>query len=208
MQPDQPSGYHSGNNNYDFIVNPGAPPKKPLIPKLGGGSFTKKLLFILGGAVIVVMLMWVVGNIIGGSSVNTAEVKSLTQAQQEITRVAEEGAQNATDQELKNAAVSTQLTIASQQKEWMAFLAQYGTEVKEEELELKHNATTDKTLEDAKASSTFDLAFDQTMESYLGQYSNTLKTDFEKSTDATQRTLLKAHYEQTQLLLEQYEKIK
>jgi hypothetical protein len=207
MQPEQPNTGYGPNNQYDFIVNPGSPPKKPLIPKVGGGSFAMKLIFLVGGAVILIILMWIVGNILGGSKVNTADIITLTQMQEEISRVADQG-KDATAQNLKNTAMGTKLSAVSQQQAWLEFLGAEGVEVDDKELALKKNDATDAQLEEAKSSSTFDLAFNEIMETYLQDYADTLKTDFAKAADETERTLLSNHYAQVQLLLKEFSAIK
>lgn len=204
MNPEQQYGPQQ-QNPYDFIMNPGQAPKKTLLPKLGGGSFTKKIILIIAGAVIVVIIMWILGSIFGGSSVNKADVITLTQMQEEIARVSARG-QEATDQAAKNMAINVKLTIQTQQKEWLDFLAVRGTEVKDEQLGLKKNEAADTRLEEAKANNTYDLTFNQTMETYLNQYITQLETDFNKAAITTQKELIQEHYNQTKILLEQIPK--
>lgn len=205
MPPEQQNtGYNPGQ--YDFIVNPEQSPKKPLIPNIGGGSsFKKKIILIVGGALILIVLMWIVGNILGGSRVNTADIVTLVQQQQEIARVSAEGA-NTSRADIRNASANTRLSLYSQQQEWLQFLAQDGTEVDKERRGLLQNATTDQELADARASNTFDTAYLNVMQSYLNDYVSTLQADYRKATSNTGRALLEKHFNQTQILLEQMPK--
>lgn len=198
MDPQQP---YQGNN-YDFIMNPGQAPKKSLIPKVGGGSFARKLMLILGGAFVLIVGMWFVGNMLGGSGVNSAAIISMTQSEQEISRVAAFGSTSG-DGNIRNAAANITYTIATQQQEWLAFLAERGTKVKEDDLNLKLNETADQRLADARANNTFDVAYKEIMHSYLTDYSTTLSTNFDKSTNEAERALLTNHFGEVKLLLEQ-----
>lgn len=200
MQPDQPYAPNQGNQ-YDFIVNPGAP-KKPLIPTLGGGSFTKKIIFIVGGAVLLMAVLWLAVSIFGGSDINKAQLVGLTQVQEEIARVSQKG-EDATDQAVRNVAANTNLSVRTQQKAWLDFLAGYGVKVSPQERALKQNDATDTKLDEAKANNTYDPAFRQIMEKYLNDYLKQLETDTKSAGSAKQKELLKAHYDQTKLLLEQ-----
>lgn len=188
--------------SYDFIMNP-AKPKRSLLPRPGGGSFVNKLLFIVGGAFGLIIIMWIVGTILGGSTVDEQDIVGLTQTQQEVARVAGEG-EDATDQATKNTAKTIQLTLITQQKEWLAFLQQQAdTEVDPEDLALKKNAATDTALQNAHANNTFDKTLLDGLRTFLTQYASELQTVFGETTNPAQQALLTKHYQQTVLLLEQ-----
>lgn len=203
MQPQQPYG---PNNQYDFIVSSGQP-KKSLLPSLGGhSSFTQKIMLIVGGAVVLIIIMWVVGTLLGGGGGNTAELTKLVQQQQEIARVAEQGVQESTRTDVRNVAANTQLSLGSQQQQWLEFLANQGTEVKDEEQQALQNATTDQQLENATTSNSFDQKFLEVMRSHLTDYAATLQTAFSSTGNESEKELLRLHFDQTQLLLEQLPK--
>lgn len=204
MPPQQPYG---PNNQYDFIVSPGGPPKKSLLPSLGGqSSFTQKLIFIIGGAFVLIILMWIIGNILGGSGTNTADLTKLVQQQEEIARVSAEGAEGTSRTDIRNAATNTKLSVTSQQQEVLVFLAGQGTEIKEDQQKALENAATDELLETAKTNNTFDTTFIETMQSYLNDYSAAIQTAFDNASDETEQELLRSHFEQVKLLLEQLPK--
>ena len=195
------------NGQYDFIVNPAGPPKKSLLPSLGGQtSFTKKLIFIIGGAVVLIIVMWIVGNLLGGGGTNTAELTKIVQQQQEIARVSAIGADGTSRSDIRNAAVNTKLTLTSQEQELLQFLANQGAEVKEDQLELLENPTTDTQLETARSNNKFDAAFLEIIRSHLADYASTIQTAFDNSGSDTEQELLRLYYEQVQLLLEQMPK--
>lgn len=201
MPPQQSS---EPNGQYNFIVNPAEPPKNSLLPSLGSqSSFTKKLIFIIGGAVVLIILMWIVGNLLGGGGANTAELTKLVQQQEEIARVSTAGVEDTSRSDIRNAAANTKLTLISQQQELLQFLANQGTEVKEDQLAALENPATDTQLETARSNNQFDAAFLEIIQSHLADYASTIQTVFDNSSSETEQELLRLYYEQVQLLLEQ-----
>jgi len=192
-------------SQYDFIMNPGKPPKKPLVPTLGDGApMTRRILFVVGGGLVLIAVLWVVSTILFGGD-NNAGITKIVQQEEEIARVATEGTE-ASRADIRGAATNTQLSLNSQQQEWLLFLAEGGTEVGEEQQKLLQNAGTDQQLETARANNTFDKTFLDVMRSYLTDYASTLQTTFNATSNVTEQALLKSHFDQTQLLLEQLPK--
>ncbi len=190
------------NNQYDFIVNSGQS-KKPLIPPLGGrSSFTQKIILIVGGALILIIVMWVVGSLLSGGGGNTANATKLVQQEEEIARVATEGAE-ASRTDIRGAAKNIKLSTMSQQQIWLQFLAEGGTEVGEAQQAALQNPATDQQLTAAKSNNTFDSTFLQVMRTYLNDYANTMKAAFDSSKSDTEQELLQAQYGEVLLLLEQ-----
>lgn len=199
-----PPQQSSSGNRYDFIMN--SSQKKPLIPSLGGqSSFTKKLIMIIGGAVILIIVMWVIGSLLGGGG-SSAGITKLIQQEEEIARVATVAEEGTTRSDIKGIAKNIQLSLSSQQQEWLQFLAERGTQVSKEQQLLLQNPATDQQLTTAKSNNTFDKTFLDIMRTYLTDYSNALQTTFTGSKNEAERTLLRAHFDQTQLLLEQLPK--
>lgn len=188
-------------NRYDFIVNPNGSDKKSLF---SSASFGKKMLLIVGGGVVLVIILWVVASLLGGGG-STAGVTKLVQQEEEIARVAAEG-QEATRADIRNAAISIQLTSTSQQQEWQQFLAANGGEVGEDQRAALQNAATDQQLEAAKTNSTFDKTFLQIMQTYLQEYATTMQGNFDDSKSDQEQELLSKQYKEVQLLIEQLPK--
>jgi len=195
------------NNPYDFIMNSGtSQPKRPIplkVPTNGKNGFIVKIALIVGGAIILLIAIMIGSSLLSPDDTNTTGLTSLAQTQNEIIRVATQGAQNGRDQATKNFAVNTNLSVSTQQLRITNYLATKGTKLKSKELGLKESDTTTKQLTQAKATSTFDAAFLQIMQTSLDSYSNDLQKYYESSTSATVKKLLKADYEQTQLLRSQ-----
>ena len=165
---------------------------------------TKIILFVVGGGVLLIVILWVFASIFLGGG-NNENLTKIVQQEEEIARVAAVGA-DTSRADIRGSAINTQLTLKSQQQEWLLFLAENGTEVSEEQRMLLQNATTDQQLELARTNNAFDKTFAEVMRSYLTDYSSTLQDTFNATTNESERELLRAHYNQTQLLLEQLPK--
>lgn len=195
------------HNPYDFIMNPGTPqPKRPIplkVPTNGKNGFIVKIALIAGGAIVLLIAIMIGVSLLSSDDSNTTELTSLAQTQNEIIRVATQGGSSGRDQVTKNFAVNTNLSVSTQQLKIVNYLATKNIKLKPKELGMKESDTTTKQLTQAKATSTFDAAFLQIMQTSLDSYSNDLQKYYESSTSATVKKLLKADYEQTQLLRSQ-----
>lgn len=202
MYPDQ-SPAPKPENNYDFILNPKQPQKRGLFGKLNGDPFITKIAFIVGGAVILMVVLALVVNFFFGSKSNTDSIVSVAQNEQEIVRLSALG-KDASSQQIKNAAINTAVSIKSQQNEWLAFLNKHNREVKLDELNFEKDDSTDKRLKNAEQTSTFDVTYSTVMRSMLETYATSLKTVYDASSNQQERSILNDHYNEAQLLLEQW----
>lgn len=203
MNPEQPAQNASGNN-YDFIVSPGtAVPKQKMSLPFGGNSFLVKIIFLVGGAVLAIIIVTVLINLFFGGRDNTGALVLLTQNEQEIVRVGEQG-KKAASQDIRNAAINTELSVKTHQQDWLTFMSQRGKTVKPGELKLKQDASTDRRLETAEQTSTFDSTYTSVMRTLLESYAKELKTIYDGTSSKQQRTLLGTHYSEVQLLLKQW----
>lgn len=204
MNPDQPGlPPPPPTNHYDFIINPQQQPKRSL-SGISNNPFIMRLVIIIGGAVLMIVIALVV-NLFFGSKTNVDDLVALTQNQQEIIRVSSQS-KDATDQAIKNAAINTEVSLTTQQKEWLAFLNKHGRKVEAKELALKKDAETDKKLTSAKQTSTFDEAYVAILRAQLEAYKNALDAAFAGATNQEEKDLLKKHYTGVELLLQQWPK--
>jgi hypothetical protein len=190
------------HNPYEFILNP-QQPHRPRRLGLGGGSFGMLIGMIVGGALLLMLVVGVAVTLLAGNKANTTDFVGLSQSQQELIRVSHQGATDAVQQTTKNLAITAEYGLQTQQQQVLKYLATHGKDVGKKEIVLKQNAQTDLQFKTAKATSTFDLVYSQTMQNQLTAYANTLKELFSKTTKTTERELLGKYYEQTQLLISQ-----
>lgn len=202
MDQFQQQSHSPVGGSYDFILNPQHPPKKKMFGFGGNSNFLLTIGLIIGGALVCMVIVALVINLLGGSS-NKASFVSIAQTQQELVRVADQGAQSAVQQTTKNLAATIQYGITTQQKQTLAFLARAGETIKDPELRLKQNATTDQQLAAAKSTSTFDATFTQLAQKQLTDYANSLKQVHASAKNQTEKELLSTFYSQTQLIISQ-----
>ncbi len=186
---------------YEFILNPQQQPKKKM--GLGGNNFILTISLIVGGALIFMIILAVILNAVGGKTLSKSDLINLAQSQSELVRVAQGAAATANQQTTKNLAVTIQLSMITEQKRNLDFLAKNGVSVDEKQLALKQNAQTDQQLASAKTTSTFDLVFTQLMQTELEAYARDLKTLNSKAANKTESDLTSDFYKQTQLLIAQ-----
>lgn len=202
MNPEQPSAPIPGSGNYDFIINPQKPSRR-LLGGISNNPLIMKIVFVAVGAVVLIIIIAVVANILFGTKTNISGLVAITQTEQELVRLSGQS-KDATAQAIKNAAVNTEVSIKSQQKQWLAFLDKQGRKVETAELAIKKNDETDKKLTTAKQTSTFDETYTLIMRSQLETYAGALESARNAATSAQERKLLETHQQQVDLLLMQW----
>lgn len=200
MDPYQQYQAPQPGSPYDFILSPQKPPQKKV--GLGGNNLVLTLAIIIGGAFIFMIIMVVVLNAVGGKKLSKTDMIGLAQTQNELIRVAQSSTV-ATQQTTRNLAVTIQLSMITEQKQALDFLAKNKVKVDQKQLALKQNALTDQQLASAKTTSTFDLVFSQLMQTQLESYAKDLKQLNSKATSKTESDLTSTFYAQTQLLISQ-----
>lgn len=190
-------------NQYDFILNPQKPQKRNVLGGIGGDPFISKILFIVGGAVVLMVMAALFINLLFGSKTNVETLVALAQTEQEIVRLSSMG-EDAADQSIRNAAITSQLSVTSHQRIWLATLNKHNRQIEDKELSLKRDASTDKKLTTARQTSTFDTTYATVMRSKLEAYATVLKTAHQGSSDAKDRAALSSQYDDVQLLLKQW----
>jgi hypothetical protein len=204
MNPEQQLPPPPGGGNYDFIMNPGKPPKGGKgLGAVANNRFIMILVAIVGSAVVLMIAIALILNVFVGSKTNLADLVTITQTEQELIRVSKQS-KYASDQAIRNAAMSTELTLETQKQEWLTFLAKYGQKVDDKRLALKKDTATDKRLTNAKQTSTYDSTYTLIMRSQLEAYGASLQDAYNNATNKQERTLLRRHYQQVQLLLKQW----
>ncbi len=201
MDPYQQYQAPQPGSPYEFILNPSKPPKKKI--GFGGNNFVLTLAVIIGGAFLFMIILTVILNAVGGKTLSKTDLIGLAQTENELVRISQQATASATQQTTKNLAVTIQLSMTTQQKKDLDFLAANGVKVDTKQLSLKQNATTDQQLASAKTTSTFDLVFSQLIQSQLQDYAKSLKQLNSVAANKTESDLTSTFYGQTQLLIAQ-----
>lgn len=196
--------HNSDQNPYDFIMNPGAAPvKKPL--GLGGkNSFFVKIGLIAGGAIVFMIVAAIVINTLTADKTNTADLETLAATQTEIARVASKGTSGSSSTvTVRSFAVSTQLTMLTQQHATVNFLATKNIKMNTKKLSAAVNSQTDAKLQAASSSSTFDTVFVGVMKEQLANYLSSLETYYKNATNNDVKAMIQTDFQQTQMLQQQ-----
>lgn len=189
-------------NPYDFIMND--PPKK----KAGLGGFTGKqriMAMIIGAGVVLIVIMLGLSLVFGGGTNTTEELVSLAQEQTELIRVADVGVEKARTTEGKNLAVTASLSITTSRAKVIEILGKHRRKLKNQQLELKKSAETDKALETAGLNNRFDETFIKVMNDGLKKYQAHLKQIYDMTASSSEKQILSDAFSAAGLLLGEQE---
>lgn len=186
--------------DYNFILNPETPPKKAVI---GGNSMAARIAIVAGGLVVLAIIALVIMKLLsGGSGFDKPSLLSVAQDQTAMVQLLSSTAPTLTNANIKNAATTTQLTLGTQQAELLSYLATHKYKPNQKALALKVSSQDQKQLQDASTSSNLDSTLKTVLNDKLTVYQRDLTTAFNKA-GPQGKELLKNHYDQTTLLLQQ-----
>jgi hypothetical protein len=156
------------------------------------------------GGLVLVVLFWVFIALISGSSKsNTTSLVALAQQQNEIARVSAESAQNAVLQPTQTFAITTSLSLLSEQRAFLAYLRSLGSVPTSSILQAAHNSKTDAALKLAQTNNNYDQTYIALTQSELTSYEYNLKQTLAGTKIIKARQLLETAYQQAQLLIQQ-----
>lgn len=196
--PQQPAP----QGQYDFIVNPVAPPKK--IKLAPGNSLPMRILIVLGGLFILAIIAAVAVSVLGksGGAGDKAAILSVAQDQTELIRLSTSGVENSTSQRNKNFSSTTKISITSSQKKLLAFASAKKIKIDPKALPAKQSSDIDTQLATAKSASTYDVVYTGVMKQQLTKYQQDLGLAY-KSAGTAGKSLLQSEYKSADLLLTQ-----
>lgn len=179
--------------NYDFIMNPGQKPGKSLLP--GGNGMQQRIIVAAGGLVLLVVIALIVMSLLSsGGKEDRAQLVKIAQTQAEIIRVSQLGNERARQAASKNLAITTDLSLRSDQAELTAALAKQGIKISEADLVGGKNTKTDTALTAAEQSNQFDTVFAQTLRAQLTNYQKQLSQAYEAATSKALKTVLEKQF--------------
>jgi hypothetical protein len=207
MPPLQPYGNTpAGPNpdNYDFIVNYGKHRHPNQLFSINNSSLKTRLMVAGAGGIFLIIIIWILVALItssGGTA--TTPLVSITQQQNEMARVSLAASQVATEQPTQNFAITTELSLLTEQQAFINFLHGLGSSPSSSVLQATRNSGTDSTLLTAKNNGTYDQTYLTIAKSELTTYEHSLQQAYPKTSSMTERQLLSTAYNQAQLLLQQ-----
>lgn len=181
---------------YDFILN-----HSPQKPSRFGGSLRNRIIIVVGGVMVLLVAVLVLTSLLGGGG-NAKSLVELSQQQQELIRVAGIGVnQVGAAQSTQNLAITTQLAVQTDQTKTLAQLKKTGHKVKQAELNLKKNTSTDQQLTTAAQNNGFDAAFIAALQTQLKSYRTSLQQAYKGTTRQSDRKLLQASFNNATYLI-------
>ena len=186
-------------NRYDFIMNPNNPQAKPLIP-VASGSKKNRIIAVAAGAVFLLIIGGIFFNFL--SNAGKADTEALIRAakqQQELIRIADIGIEKSRGQQAKNLAVTTKLSLASEQDDMQNAIKAAGLNPKKV-LTGSANAQTTQQLTTAEQNNRFDEEFIKVMTESLTSYQRSVKAAYDGATSKKLKEALATQYKSANAL--------
>lgn len=191
-----------GPEPYDFIRNYGT--NKQRVPLLSGTSLKNRILIVVGGVMVLLLLVWVFAAIVSrASNASAAALIALAQRQTELARISQQPVQRATAAATQTFAVTTQLSLLTDQQTFVSFLSHHGISVSAKTLQATANAQTDAALQTAQTAGTYDQTYISIAQSELTSYEQALKQTYTSAKNLSERQLLSQAYDNAKLLSQQ-----
>lgn len=206
MQPDTPPApppmqQMPQSNPYEFITNP-AQQQKPKL-SLPGGKNDKlmRVVVILVGIVILISLIMFGMNLLGSSKQkNINQLVTVAQKQTELIRITEIGIKKAKTKEAKDLAMTTKLTLISQQSVLSDAVKKAGSKLDSKVLVLGKDSKTDQLLTQAEQSNNFDEVFLEKLKSELTEYAQSVKNAYDTTTSTKTKEALEIQFNNAVIL--------
>ena len=199
-----PSASNGGHNPYEFIVAQTQPQSKQSIRN---GSTIKKIILFFTGLAVLIVLAIVAFNYLVPKDPTLQVLTSNVQEQHEILRVTALAISGASNSDLKDFLVNTDMTIRTDKTSTLEYLATQKITIPQKELGLKTDSTISKLFSDARATNRQDVVKYETMHKILTTYRNNLNTAYASATNVNAKNLLKTNYDHVSSLLTQADKI-
>lgn len=205
MQPNQvpqaPPPYQpatQSQNPYEFITSSGQP-KKRLLPS---GSAKGRIITVLIGIAVLSVIAILVSSLLNRGGANLkADYTTLAQQQTELIRISDIGVSKARQSQARNLAITTKLSLVSQQPETLKLAKKAGADTKTKALTLGKDEKTTALLTNADQSNQFDSVFIQTTQAKLKTYQQSLKKVYDGTSSKSTKTTMSKYYDEVTLLI-------
>lgn len=184
------------SSQYDFITNPGKPPKRSLF---GGSSTTSllvKIVIVLLGLVMVI----IIGSLFFGGKSDKQALLPVLQKQSSIVATAKLGVEDGGSTQTKAFGSSVQLATTSQQQTLVAQLSKTA-KLKDKDYAAGVPSSIKTQLDSAQKNGRFDEAFITALRQELTEYQQVIKTANGGVSSKTTKALLAKDYASTTTLL-------
>jgi ABC-type Na+ efflux pump permease subunit len=170
--------------DFNFILNPNQPQKRAVNP----GSMKQRILVVVIGLVLLLIIGSIAFTLLANAGKeNTTGLIDILADQQEVIRIAGKG-DKATSQDVRDLAITTKLTVTTDQLALKAYVTKKVGKLNETLLAAKKNTKTDAALDTALASGQYDDVYQKSLNATLSQYIKDLQT--ESKTDKNAKPIL------------------
>lgn len=200
MQPQQPAPTVSGpSGQYDFIVNAG---KGPSNNWLVTAPLKTRVIVVAVGGLVLLLILWIGFALLTASASGSVQnFTTLAQEQTELMRISQDPAHNATLEPTQSFAQTTELSVTSDRRVFLAYLKELGSDPTTQVLAAQHSSTSDAQLAAAKQAGTYDQTYVTITLKELTTYAGGLKRAFDATSNPKERQLLRNAYQHAQLLI-------
>jgi len=195
MEPYQQSA-NPAPAQYDFITNPGKPPKKSLF---GGGKNSLLVMIIAGLGLLTLIIL--LGSLLFGGASDKDQLLILAKKQSEVIAVAQLGAEDGGTNQTLSFALAVQLAVTSEQQGVINQINKSG-KVKAKDYTALPSAEVTTQLEAAQRNGRFDEVFVNVMRQELNDYQKVLQATNSTASSPSTKELLAQDFKSVELLLE------
>ena len=187
-------------NPYDFLQAPPVKPKKTIMPS--NNSTLQRLLIVIGIIVTLVIAFLVFQSFLNkAGKENTANLVEVAKQQTELIRIAEVGITKAKFKATKNLALTTKLSLETDQPELLKAIASSGTKIDKKSLASGQSASVDAALKQAEQDNRFDEVFMQIMVKQLQEYQLALKKAYDGAVNKKLKESINVDYVHVNLII-------
>lgn len=192
--PGSPSG-----SGYDFIMNAGNNHSNNWLVT---ASLKTRIIVVAVGGLILLLIVWIgIALFTASASGNVQNFTALAQQQAELMRISLDPVHDARADTTRNFAQTAELSLASDQRTFLAYLKTIGSEPSKQLLAAKHSNQSDTQLASAKQAGTYDQTYLSIAQKDLDAYALELKQAFDATSNPKERQLLNNAYKHAQLLI-------
>lgn len=197
------SGMQPQNDPYNFIMNPDTgPQKKSLLPG-GGLNLSKKqmIIFGAGGLLTLSIIITLLFSFLNSGPTNKDDLISVAQKQNELIRVSEIAIKEATGTQARNLAMTTKLSLQSDQSYLIASLKAQKIKIGSKELKGAESSETTEKMTDAKQNNRFDEVYLEYIQEALVDYQRSLNVAYKSTVSTKHKETMKVQYENASLII-------
>ncbi len=207
MPPSQPYGPAPSEpkpEQYDFIVNYGKHSHSNKLIALDNTSLKTRLLVTGIGGFVLIVIIWILVALLSSSTTSVSSpLTSIVKQQADIAQVSLAAGQTATEQPTQNFAITTDLSLLSEQNAFVTYLRSLGSKPSSNDLQATPNSKTEASLRAAQNAGVYDQTYIAIAQSQLTTYEHSLQQAFANTNNLKERQLLSSAYNQAQLLMQQ-----